>query len=94
MKAPSGWFSDCYRKHPILKKHLTVVIDQNHIFALETESETPAAADHNRPVAFEVRAQGMQSPPGSVHVFRTAGVIEDCQLNAQRFGVPRLDSGW
>ena len=22
MNAPLGWFSDCYRKHPILKKHL------------------------------------------------------------------------
>jgi hypothetical protein len=36
----------------------------------------------------------MQSPSGSVHVFRPAGVVEHCQLKAQPFGVPRVDSGW
>lgn len=72
---------------------VVLVIDQNRVFALETEGKTPVAADHHRPMAFEVRAQGMQPPSRSVHVFRPAGVVEHEQLNAQLIGVLDLDSG-
>ncbi len=72
---------------------VVVIVNQHGVFSFERKGEAPVPAYRHRPMVLQFAAQGMETPAGSVHIFRRACVVECEKLLAQSFGVSRLDFG-
>jgi hypothetical protein len=70
-----------------------LVIDQDGVFALEAEGETPVSAYRDRLVALEVAMQGMKPPSGRIHILGRASIVKHRQLETQTHGVLSLYPG-
>jgi hypothetical protein len=71
-----------------------LVVNEDHILALEFEGQAPIAVHLDGPVLFQIAAQKMQSPSGGVHVLCGLCSIQLKQLDRQLGGMGGLDSSF
>lgn len=70
------------------------IIDQNRIFALECECQSPVTAHVNRPVSFQVACQRVQSPARRIHIGRGFRIVQCKELFSQAIGMFRLNAAF
>ncbi len=70
---------------------VVAIVNEDGVFSFKGEGESPIAADTHCPVTLEVAMKRMQPPSGSVHVFRSSGVVEGEKLFPQPFGMTGLN---
>jgi len=68
------------------------IVDEDRIFAIEDEGQTPVSADRNRPVIPQLSLQTVKLPAGRIHIFGLTGVIQHRQLKPEAFRMFRLNS--
>ena len=70
---------------------VVAIVNQNGVFSLKCEGESPIAADIHRPVTFEIAMKRMKPPSRSVHIFRRSGIVQGEELFPQPFGMTGLN---
>ena len=72
---------------------IVAIVDGHHVNAGTREGQAPVLVDPYCPMAVETATQAVQAPSGQFHVGRLQCSIEQTRLQAQAFGMGRLDAG-
>lgn len=68
------------------------IVDEDRIFAIEDEGQTPVSAYRNRPVIPQLSLQTVKLPAGCTHILGLTGVIQHSQLQPEAIRMFRLNS--
>ena len=72
---------------------IVATVDGHRVNARKCEGQTPVLVDPHCPMAVEIATQAVQAPSGQVHVGRLHRGVKKTELQAQAFGMGRLDAG-
>ena len=72
---------------------IVATVDGHRVNARKREGQAPVPVDPYCPMAVEIAAQAVQAPSGQVHVGRLHRGVKKTELQAQAFGMDRLDAG-
>jgi hypothetical protein len=71
---------------------IVLVLDENGIRAFEREGQPPVFIDTHGPMTCEFALEGVQPPPGQMHIRGSRRSIEPSKLQSEALGVLRLDA--
>ena len=73
---------------------IVLVIDKDHVFALERKCQPPIAVDFDRPIANKFSFQWMQVVAGGVHISGLAGHVQRGKEPSEPCGMHWLNPGF
>jgi hypothetical protein len=71
---------------------VVLVVHQDRIVTFKSKGQSPVAVDPDRPVAFKVTTQRVESPAWNIHVFRQLRPIKMGKQAGQFCGVVGLNA--
>ena len=71
---------------------VVLVVEQDHVLAIESERQAPVAAHPERLVPGEIAGESVQVPTGHVQVTRLTGSVESAEHSREPFPVTCLDT--
>jgi hypothetical protein len=71
---------------------VVLIVHDDSISTFKLESQSPILIDPNRPVTIQQPLQGVQPPPGPIHIRRSGSRIELTQLQPQPLGMLGLNA--
>jgi hypothetical protein len=70
------------------------IVDENCIFLLKAEDDSPIAIYSNGPEALEIALQSVKMPSWLIHVLSTPGEVQSLEKNPHLRGMIGLNSGF